>query len=142
MNFADRYDPYPMMHKEKRRYDKALVVWRKHQLEIIHSKGGEEFAKWKKEYYDHVPSFKEFFGLEPKNIWNLRRFGEVGIAKKGPDIRLKMANPGSAVMYLGHAKDHGQEVYRLFNLETKRVVLSQDMHWLDQEVSGTMGPIG
>jgi hypothetical protein len=29
-----------------------------------------------------VPPFKELFGLEPKNIWNLRRFCEVGIAKK------------------------------------------------------------
>jgi hypothetical protein len=79
-----------------------------------------------------VPPFKELFGLKPKNIWNLRRFGEVGIAKKGPDIQSKIANPGIAVMYLGHAKDHGQEVYRLFNLDTRRVVLSWDVRWLDQ----------
>jgi hypothetical protein len=80
-----------------------------------------------------VPPFKELFGLEPKNIWNLHLFGEVGIAKKGPDIQSKMANPGIAVLYLGHLKDHGQEVYCLFNLDTKRGVLSQDVHWLDQK---------
>jgi hypothetical protein len=79
-----------------------------------------------------VPPFKELFGLKPKNIWNLRRFGEVGIAKKGPDIQSKMANSGIAVMYLGHAKDHGQEVYCPFNVDTRRVVLSRDVRWLDQ----------
>jgi hypothetical protein len=79
-----------------------------------------------------VPPFKELFGLKPKNIWNLRRFGEVGITKKGPDIQSKMANPGIAVMSLGHAQDHGQEVYRLFNLDTRRAVLSWDVRWLDQ----------
>ena len=78
------------------------------------------------------PPYKLFFGTETKNIWHLRRFGEIGIAKKGPKIQSKMANPGIAVMYLGQAKDHGQEVYRLLNLETKRVVLSRDVRWLDQ----------
>jgi hypothetical protein len=79
-----------------------------------------------------VPPFKELFGLEPKNIWNLRRFGEAGIAKRGPDIQSKMANPDIAVMYLGHAKDHGQELYCQFNLDTRRDVLSRDVRWLDQ----------
>ena len=79
-----------------------------------------------------APPHKMFFGSETKNIWHLRRFGEIGIAKKGPSIQSKMANPGIAVMYLGHASEHGQEVYRLLNLETKRVVMSRDVRWLDQ----------
>jgi hypothetical protein len=54
------------------------------------------------------------------------------LQKKGPDNQSKMANPVIAIMYLGHAKDHGQEVYCLFNLDAKRVILSQDVHWLDQ----------
>jgi hypothetical protein len=68
-NFADRYDPYPMMHEEKRRYEKALVIWRKRQLEIIRSKGGEELAKWKKEYHEHVPEKKRKY-LESKKRKN------------------------------------------------------------------------
>ena len=69
---------------------------------------------------------------EPKNFWHISRFGEIGIAKKGPGIKSKMANPGIAVMYLGHAKEHGREVYRLLNIETKRVMMSRDVRWLDK----------
>ena len=78
------------------------------------------------------PSYKQFYKVDAKEIWSLRRFGEIGIAKKGPDIQSKIANPGIAVMYLGHASEHGQEVYRLLNLDTKRVVMSRDVRWLDQ----------
>jgi hypothetical protein len=63
----------------------------------------------------------EVSGFESKNIWNLCRFGEAGIAKKGLAIQSKKANPGIAVMYLGHASKHGQEVYCLLNIETKHV---------------------
>jgi hypothetical protein len=67
----------------------------------------------------NAPTHKEFFGFKSKNVWNLRCFGEIGIAKKGPAIQSKMSNPGIAVMYLGHASDHRQEVYCLLNIETK-----------------------
>ena len=77
------------------------------------------------------PPYTIYFGKEPKNFWHIRHFGEIGIAKKGPDIQSKMANPGIAVMYLGHAKEHGREVYRLLNIETKRVMMSRDVRWLD-----------
>jgi hypothetical protein len=59
----------------------------------------------------NAPFCKEFFGVDSKNVWNLRCFGESVIAKEGPDIQSKMANPGIAVMYLGHLTDHGKEVY-------------------------------
>jgi hypothetical protein len=44
-NFVDQYDPNPMMHEEMRRYENALVVWRKRQLEIIQLNGGEELCQ-------------------------------------------------------------------------------------------------
>jgi hypothetical protein len=69
-NFVDRYDPYPMMHKEKHRYGKALIVWRRRQLEIIRSKGGEELSEWKKQYHEHVAK-KERKHLESKKRKNV-----------------------------------------------------------------------
>jgi hypothetical protein len=69
-NFADRYDPYPMMHEEKCRYEEELVVWRKRKLEIICSKGGDELAEWKKLYHEHVAKKKRKYieGKKRKNV--------------------------------------------------------------------------
>jgi hypothetical protein len=68
-NFADQNDPYPMMHKEKCCYKEELVVWRKSQLEIIRSKGGDELAEWKKHYHKHVAEKKRKYieGKKRKN---------------------------------------------------------------------------
>jgi 23S rRNA pseudoU1915 N3-methylase RlmH len=59
-----------MMHEEKRRYEKELIVWRKRQLEIIRSKGGEELAESKKQYHEHVTD-KERKHLESKKRKNV-----------------------------------------------------------------------
>jgi hypothetical protein len=58
LNFADQYDPYPMMHEQNCCHKEELVVWRKHQLEIIRSMGGDELAEWKKLYHKHVAKKK------------------------------------------------------------------------------------
>ena len=79
------------------------------------------------------PPHKAFFGRDASCIWTLRRFGEIGIAKKGPKIKSKMTNPGVPILYLGHAEDHAGDVYRLLNLETKMVVFSRDVRWLNQD---------
>ena len=78
------------------------------------------------------PPHKQFFGEDAKHFWFLRRFGEVGIAKKGPSIKSKMTNPGIPVMFLSHAVDHTSDVYRVMNLETMRVVNTRDVRWLNQ----------
>jgi hypothetical protein len=79
-----------------------------------------------------VPPHKELFGCNIKAVWTLRRFGEIGIAKKGSKIKSKMTNPGVPTLYLGYAEDHAGDVYCLLNLETKMVVFSRDMRWLNQ----------
>jgi hypothetical protein len=79
-----------------------------------------------------VPPHKELFGKDAKAVWTLRCFGEIGIAKKGSKIKSKMTNPGVPTLYLGHEEDHAGEVYCLLNLETKMVVFSRDMRWLNQ----------
>jgi hypothetical protein len=63
-------DPYPMMHEEMCRYKEELVVWRKRQLEIICSKGGDELAEWKKRYHQYVAKKKRKYieGKKRKNV--------------------------------------------------------------------------
>ena len=52
-----------------------------------------------------APPHEEFFGKDARVVWTRRRFGEIGIAKKGTKIKSKITNPGVPVLYLGHADD-------------------------------------
>ena len=44
-----------------------------------------------------APPHKEFFGKDARVVWTLRRFGEIGIAKKGPKIKSKITNRSSSI---------------------------------------------
>merc|ERR1711884_1019271 len=53
-------------------------------------------------------------------------------------IQAKIKNKGIPCLYLGHADNHGSDVCRLLKLETKRVVRSRDLKWLDKTLKEYM----
>ena len=61
----------------------------------------------------------------------MKSFGEIGIATKrpGPNIKGKMDNRGEICLFVGYAKNHAGNVYRMYNLKTKKIWLTRDIQW-------------
>ena len=78
---------------------------------------------------DKNPYKKSVFNTNPRLIDNLKVFGEGGVllTKK---IRGKMENRGELCLFVGYHKDHGSEVYRIYKLKTKSVVISRNLRWM------------
>jgi hypothetical protein len=104
---ADRYDPYPIMHEEKRRYEKALIVWRKRQLEIIRSNGGEELAEWKKEYHKHIDDKKRKY-VENKTRKN--------VALVSLDEEVKEVVVGDVASFVNNKNNNSKTMYYSENI--------------------------
>ena len=86
------------------------------------------------------PSYRKFFKKDMPKAEEMKQFGEMGIVKIPQKIKGKLANRGIPGMYLGRAKDHAADTYKLLNIKTERVIVSRDVIWLDKvygEVAGT-----
>ena len=57
---------------------------------------------------------------------------------KREKMKAKIKNRGIPCLYLGHADSHGGDVARLLKLETKRVVRSRDIRWLNKTLAEYM----
>ena len=74
-----------------------------------------------------------FYGKEPKWIKNMKSFGEVGVIKQGGNkMKHKLDNKGRTVMMIGYSDQHPSGTFRFMAYDTKRVILSRDVLWLDK----------
>ena len=82
-----------------------------------------------------------FYGKNPEYEKYLRTFGEIGIVavKPGHTIKNKLGNRGITCMFLGYAKDHAGNVYRMLNLQTRKVMLSRDIIWTNKMYADKVG---
>ncbi len=62
----------------------------------------------------------------------VQRFGEICIVANWVAIMNKMQNRGKHCIWLGFADNHASKCYRLLNPETKQVVISRDVTFLDR----------
>jgi hypothetical protein len=49
-----------------------------------------------------------------------------------PDIQGKLTNRGTTGMFVGYSVNHSNDVYRMLNLHSKRIIHSRDIIWLDR----------
>jgi hypothetical protein len=70
------------------------------------------------------------FGSIPKLPESLRSFGEIGVVSTKNDIQGKLPNRGTFCMVVGYSIDHANVVYRMLNLETKHIINSSDIKWI------------
>jgi hypothetical protein len=85
--------------------------------------------------------YEKFYG-EPSPLSNhLRKFGEIGVVTKHNNnkIKSKLADRGVNCVFLGYARDHAPNVYRMLNLETNNVILTRDIVWLNKFYGEFMG---
>ena len=60
----------------------------------------------------------------------LRTWGEAGVAKTKVLATPKVGDRGVTCMFVGYNTDHGDDVYRMWNPDTKRLLRSRDVRWL------------
>ena len=75
---------------------------------------------------------EKYYGKKEKSDANkLKSFGELGIVtdKPGAGIKNKLSNRGRICMFVGYAKGHAENVYQMYNLQTKKILLTRDIIW-------------
>ena len=64
-----------------------------------------------------------------------RVFGEIGILKKNKKMYSKLENKGQICIFVGYNEDHAPDTYRLFVMDTKRVVKLRDIIWTNEKLT-------
>ena len=79
------------------------------------------------------PPFTLFYNDEPKYMKFLRSFGEMAVIaiSDGKKMRSKLDTRGRTGIFDGYADDHAGNVYRFINIQTKKIILSRDIQWLN-----------
>jgi hypothetical protein len=66
------------------------------------------------------------FKNKAKGLMNLKRFGEMCM------VTTKNKIQGTVCVFVGYAVNHADDVYRLLNSETKSIIISRDVVWLNK----------
>ena len=63
----------------------------------------------------------------------LKSFGEMAVLaiSDGGKMRSKLDTSGRTGIFVGYPDDHAGNVYRLINIQTKKIILSRDVQWLN-----------
>ena len=79
------------------------------------------------------PPYTLFYNEEPKYKKYLRSFSEMAVIaiSDGKTMRSKLDTRGKAGIFVGYADAHAGNVYRFINIQTKKIILSRDIQWLN-----------
>ena len=75
--------------------------------------------------------YEKFSGQQelPRYINNLHSFGEVGIILKGRNMKSKIMDRGQRAIMVGYGVQNGNEVYRMYKMDTRKITLTRDVRW-------------
>gem|GEM_PF-6951265 len=74
--------------------------------------------------------YEHWCGKLPRFAKHLRTWGEAGTVKTITKKVSKVLDRGIQCMFVGYAVNHDGDVYRMWNQETDRVMISRDVIWL------------
>ena len=82
-----------------------------------------------------------FFDTLPQYAHNLQIFGQAGVVLKSgkKSIKAKLTSRGDRKYFVGYAKNHSHDVYRMWNPTTGRVSVTRDIRWLDRFIGDDYG---
>src|SRR5210317_2161698 len=84
-------------------------------------------------------TYEKMWNKRPKYLRYLRHFGEIAVVKTGAKIKSKLIDRGHYCIFLGYPGDTSGNTHKFFNLHTGRVILSQDITWLDKSYGNWKG---
>ena len=73
--------------------------------------------------------FENLFGEKPKIIGLLSEFGRIGYVIKLDKFKKQMTDKTFKAIMVGYSENHTRDTYKLYNPETKRVVMTRDVKW-------------
>ena len=82
--------------------------------------------------HDKFPPHTLMYDEQSKLFWKFRTFGEMAIVTKTENIQNKLNNKGIIAMFVGYASNHANDVYRMYNIETKGIITTRDVRWLNK----------
>ena len=64
----------------------------------------------------------------------MRFFGEMGIVLRPEpgEHHGKMKNRGTPAIFVGYSQKHATSTYRMFNIDSGRVIVTRNFQWLDK----------
>eukprot|EP00977_Amphora_coffeiformis_P005907 scaffold1252_cov154-Amphora_coffeaeformis.AAC.1 len=68
----------------------------------------------------------------PMFAYHLRTWGEAGVVKVKTSTSPKLSDRGVTCMFVGYAKDHAGDCYQMLNMETRRILETRDVAWLNR----------
>jgi hypothetical protein len=71
--------------------------------------------------------YQLLFGSKPKLPSSFRIFGEIGVVTTKDNVQGKLKNRGTACILLGYSVHQANDVYRMINFSTKRIIHSRDV---------------
>jgi hypothetical protein len=77
-------------------------------------------------------AYEKVWKKEPKWVLFIRQFGEVGIVYNNLKIKSKLMDRTHTCVFIGHPNDHAPDVYMFYNVNTKSVLLSRNVVWLNK----------
>jgi hypothetical protein len=76
-------------------------------------------------------AYEKFYDKKANYAIYMRTFGEIGIVKNVHQNKVwKLENKGIPAMFCGYAKEHAGNVYKMLNLQTRKIILCRDVQWL------------
>ena len=95
--------------------------------------------------------YEPFHDPMPPFVGHLQTWGEAGTVMIKDKRMSKIATCGVQCIFVGYALNHVSDMYRMFNPETKHILISQNVVWLQRmyfqrptiasEVAPTLGPL-
>ena len=79
------------------------------------------------------PPHTLFYNEGARYVKYLITFGEMAVIaiSDGKKMRSKLDTRGRTGIFVGYADDHAGNVYRFINVQTKKIILSRDVQWLN-----------
>jgi hypothetical protein len=72
------------------------------------------------------PDYESMFELKFKRFRIMKIFGEMVVVATKKRIQGKLSDRGTVCTFLGYLQNHSDNVYRLFNINTMKVIKSRD----------------
>ena len=75
--------------------------------------------------------FGNFYGEKPKINGLFSEFGRIGCVTKQDKLEKQMTDKTFNAIIVGYADNHTRDTYKLYNPDTKRVVITRDIKLVD-----------
>ena len=72
-----------------------------------------------------------FFSRKSQFLQYMNDFGRVGYVTKREKILNKLEERAVKCIFVGYSTSHLGDMYRMYNPETKRIILSRDVKWAE-----------